>query len=73
MTTARLIAAEYRRTDGTLSHTAVSFCDPGTNDDRGPLLCQVQQSEDLRAKVLNALDESYISEFEIVRTERHML
>jgi hypothetical protein len=33
----------------------------------------VQQSEDLRAKVLNALDESYISEFEIVRTERHTL
>lgn len=73
MTTARLIAAEYRRTDGTLSHTAVSFCDPGANDDRGPLLCQVQQSEDLRAKVLNALDESYVSEFEIVRTERHTL
>ena len=73
MTTAQLIAAEYRRTDGTLSHTAVSFCDPSTNDDRGPLLCQVKRSEDLRAKILGALDESYISEFEIVRTERHTL
>jgi hypothetical protein len=72
MTTA-LIASEYRRTDGTLSHTAVSFHEPHPHDDRGPLLCQVRQGEDLRAKILAALDESHISEFEIARTERHTL